>query len=110
MMAAMSRKVFDAHFKGVVVEHVPDDLHPGNRYIRVRPVWKGVDRPNVGGWGLLLRHEKLALRLKAAIEAGAVYGKVERLTDVNGKSYINTQLRLRILSRHMNADLKRLGF
>lgn len=78
--------------------------------ISVFPFWNGVDRPQGAGWGLrnTPAHNKLALRLKAALEAGVVYRSATVATDVNGKTYVATQGH--ILGRTLNADLKRLGF
>lgn len=78
--------------------------------ISVFPYWKGVDRPQGAGWGLrnTPRDLKLARRLKAALEAGAVYRNVTVGTDVDGNTYASTEGH--ILGRRLNADLTRLGF
>jgi hypothetical protein len=67
-----------------------------------------LDRRELSGWGLPLKHRKLAERLKRAIEAGVVYGRAAVATDVNGKTYLKSDWR--VFGRTMNADLKRLGF
>jgi len=105
-MDAASRAVFDRHFSHVeITVKSPEDEHP---YLSVEPIWRGVDRPHVGGWGLPMNHRTLAERLKRAVEAGAAYRCVSKCVDVYGKSYINTGSE--ILGRHMNADLRRLGY
>lgn len=67
-----------------------------------------VDRKCTGGWAVSLKHEKLAQRLVAAINAQKGLSNPKIATDVNGKTYIAyTQ---EVSGRHMNADLRRLGF
>lgn len=67
-----------------------------------------IDRPNVGGWGFGPKHQRLAERLAAAINAGVVFGTPELRTDINGKTFVNAPSK--VLGRTANADLKRLGF
>lgn len=78
--------------------------------LSVHIIWDSpaVDRTDVGGWGLGLRHRALAERLIRAINAGKAYRNPRLATDVNGKTYV--QADHTILGRHMNADLTRLGF
>lgn len=84
----------------------------GDGSISVHPIWKGVDRPNVGGYGLKATHRKLASRLAAALACPTVYtarpGHCELKTDINGQTYISAFAP--IIGRTLNADLKRLGF
>jgi hypothetical protein len=82
-------------------------------YVRVQftlNAYEGVplDRKEVMGWGLPLKHAALAKRLVRAIEAGKVYAVKGVQTDVYGKSYLVAHSV--VLGRTMNADLKRLGF
>jgi len=82
-------------------------------YIRVQTTldaYEGVplDRKEVMGWGLPLKHAALAKRLVRAIEAGKVYDVKGVQTDVYGKSYLVAHSV--VLGRTMSADLKRLGF
>ena len=67
-----------------------------------------LDRPSTGGFGLAAQHGKLAARLVAAINAGAVYTGAAVVRDINGASYVSASCQ--VLGRTMNADLKRLGF
>lgn len=78
--------------------------------ITVQAVWDGVDRPTTHGYGLLdtPSHRKLALRLKAAIEAGVVYPDPKIAVDNFGQTYV--QASAKVMGKYMNADLKRLGF
>ncbi len=80
------------------------------REITVDVIWSGepLDRPHTGGFGLKLSHRALALRLKRAIDAQAVHVNPGVVKDVNGKSYV--QADCRVLGRHMNADLRRIGY
>jgi hypothetical protein len=76
--------------------------------LSITPVWDGVDRPRSFSWGVKSTHRKLAERLKAAILAGVVFYKIQKGTDANGQTY--PTFSCRVSGRHMNADLKRLGF
>ena len=105
-MDAESRTVFDSHFSHVEVK--VETLQEGGAHLSVAPIWKGVDRPDVGGWGLPLADRRLADRLARAVEAGAAFGCVRRCTDVGGKSYISAGHA--VLGRKLNADLRRLGY
>jgi hypothetical protein len=72
----------------------------------VRPVWANVDRPTTSGW--FVSKPALRDRLVAAIKAGRAVTPHGIATDVGGKTYVATT---HVVSgRHMNADLKRLGF
>jgi len=88
------------------VDIVEDDVTPG---LLVKPIWKGVDRPFVGGWGIPIDARTLAERLKRAIEAGVVHSDARIETDANGSTYVATT-QVRVAGRTMNADLKRLGY
>jgi len=72
----------------------------------VHPVWADVDRPDTGGW--LVRGEKLARRLERAVRAGKALGPATIAVDVNGNTYV--QADHLVMSKYMNADLRRLGF
>lgn len=86
-----------------IVENVKED------FVSVQPHWKGVDRPNTGGYTVSLKHKPLALRLKIALESGALWIQEPKIaTDVNGKTYVNADIK--ILMRKCNSELKRLGF
>lgn len=75
----------------------------------------------VGGFGLSANHDALAHRLCNAIEAGVVYENLSLAQcdrDVDGQSRASSEQKefyvrvgkLNVIGRHMNADLKRLGF
>jgi hypothetical protein len=66
-----------------------------------------LDRPRTHGISTG-RNKDLAERLAAAINAGAVYPDPEVRTDVYGATYV--QASSRVMGRHLNADLRRLGF
>lgn len=76
--------------------------------ITVDPIWKGVDRPCTGGYGFSIKHRALAYRLKAAIESGKFYSDFAVVKDVNGKTYV--QCNAYSVGRHLNSDLRKLGF
>ena len=106
-MDAKSERLFRKHFAGCEIAHTVFDGTPS---LSVNPIWRGVDRPNVGGWGLSddSKGLKLAARLKSAIESGRAFCEVSLLTDCNQKSYVAAASP--ILGRTLNADLKRLGY
>jgi len=83
--------------------------YDGRMRIDIDVTWIGadLDRPHVGGWAISDK-PALATRLKTAIEAGAVYANPKIVKDSNGKTFV--QAKSLVLGRHMNADLKRLGF
>jgi hypothetical protein len=100
--AIATNATFAEHFSHVeIVETADGSLH-------VEPIWKGVDRPNVGGWAVGPTHRALAERLCRAVRSGAAFGDVTAKVDVNGATYINASHL--VLGRHMNADLRRLGY
>jgi hypothetical protein len=74
-------------------------------FVTVSPVWSDVDRPVTFGW---LVKKALTPRLVRAIRAGAAFRNVAVATDNAGKTYVSAEATL--LGRHMNADLKRIGF
>ncbi len=86
-----------------IVENVKEDRATVNVH------WKGVDRPNTGGYSMPLHHRGLAARLKTAIESGKIWIQEPKFaTDIYGKTYVAAALKIRM--RCCNADLKRLGF
>ena len=106
--AIATNATFAKHFDHVeIVERAARDFNDLGGLI-VEPIWKGVDRPNVGGWALGLQHRALAERLCRAVRSGAAFGDVTVKVDVNGQSYVNAQHL--VMGRHMNADLRRLGY
>lgn len=72
----------------------------------VRPIWAHVDRPDTGG--IVVRGRKLADRLRQAIRDGKAIEGIAVLVDVNGQTYVDA--RHHVLSRMLNADLRRLGY
>lgn len=84
------------------------EIQNRDTYWLVSPVWSGVDRPNVGGYSTGTNY-RLAERLAAFMKSGKAWiGSPEVLTDVDGKSYVNSSLRIN--TRCLNAELKRHGF
>jgi len=91
----------------VKVERDTDDHGTGRKDLWcVCPVWADVDLPDGFGW--LIRGERLARRLEAALRAGATLRKAEVRTNLNGQTYVADEHR--VMGRTMNADLRRLGF
>jgi hypothetical protein len=66
------------------------------------------DREDVYAWALPSKGRALASRLARAVQAGAVLKNPVVKTDVNGKTYVSAESQ--VMGRHMNADLKRLGY
>ena len=66
------------------------------------------DREDVYAWALPSKDGALASRLARAVQAGAVLTNPVVKTDVNGKTYVSVDSQ--VMGRHMNADLKRLGY
>ena len=69
-----------------------------------------IDRPK--NYGISCGHGKqgqtLANRVAAACKAGVLFGPATVKADVSGKTYVHADCR--VIGRHLNADLKRLGF
>lgn len=82
--------------------------------LTVRVSWQpqdGLDRLNCYAWGLgddTPNHRRLAARLIAAINDGAVIEPSDPYVDVDGNQGWHS--RATILGRTMNADLRRLGY
>jgi len=80
--------------------------------IVVCPIWRGVDRPSAGGISLGHKDDKSVSRylprVVACILAGAFHEVHGIKTDVYGKTYVNATAK--VYGRHLNADLKKLGF
>lgn len=88
------------------LERVDITTDPDDGHLSVWPVWRDVDRPCTSG--MAVKDNRMAARLAAAIEAGAALTNQGTLTDVDGKTYVNT--RWHVLGRTLSADLRRLGF
>lgn len=91
-----------------VIPYTPGDTNkgpmlPGN--VAIEYHWEGVDRPCSYCIICRARHVK---RLMAACEAGVLFKSPEVKTDVNGKTYVDAICM--VSGRHINADLKRLGY
>jgi hypothetical protein len=65
-------------------------------------------REDVYAWALPSKDGALASRLARAVQAGVVLTNPVVKTDVNGKTYVSAESQ--VMGRHMNADLKRLGY
>ena len=77
------------------------------RCVTVTPIWRGVDRPI--GFGISCADDaKLAMRLKAAIEAGAAFKNIEVRVDVAGKTFMCEEMA--VMGRYLNGDLRKLGY
>lgn len=88
------------------LERVDVKTDPDDGHLSVWTVWSDVDRPCISG--MAVKDRRMAARLTAAIEAGAAVTRGGTLTDVNGKTYVDEHWH--VLSRMLNADLRRLGF
>jgi hypothetical protein len=82
----------------------------GEQCISADVVWHGadLDRPHTDGWSLAINKMSLAMRLKKAVDVGAVFQNPKIVTDINGKTYVSAEGHL--MGRYLNAELKRLGF
>ena len=65
-----------------------------------------VDRKDVYGWAVL--NHDLADRLIRAVHGGRAITVEGVKTDITGKTYAATNVA--VTGRHMNADLRRLGY
>lgn len=83
-----------------------DDFRPHAAFV-VTAHWDGVDRPRTHSISCG-QDQKLAQRLADAMAAGRVYADAHVTTDVNGQTYVAAASR--VMGRHLNRDLKALGF
>lgn len=74
-------------------------------YVLVEFHWNGVDRPCTYGISCT---EKDAPRLVAACNDGVLFSKPTVSRDSEGKTYVNATCN--VLGRHLNADLRKLGY
>lgn len=93
-------KVFMWH---EVNDKVPKSIHPGDVLVEFH--WDGVDRPCT--YGIIVRERHLK-RLTAACKAGALFKDPVIKRDIHGKTYMEAPCQ--VSAKHINADLKRLGF
>jgi len=105
-MDTESQEVFDKHFDYVKFYLRPCGACCNKSVGVIDPVWKGVDRPIVGGW--VHHNVKTAKRMVDAVYTGAAFSVVKRLVDVNKRTYIGTVSI--IYWKQANADLKKLGY
>ena len=82
-------------------------------YLRAEIHWTGADLDRSCVHGISLgkdspRKRALSDRLTRAVACGAAHTTPQIKADVNGNTYVDA--RCRVLGRHLNADLKRLGF
>ena len=87
------------------------DLHPGFTVVTTwMPEDGDLDRRDGLNYGFndTKPDRYLAARLVRALDAGAALVFKSIGTDVNGKTYVQSEGR--VFGRHMNADLKRLGY
>ena len=73
---------------------------------QVKFIWDGVDRPV--SQIICTGTTKLAERVVEACKGGVLFVNVKVLTDINGKTYMGTSCQ--VIGKHLNADLKRLGY
>lgn len=76
-------------------------------YFVVYPVWKNVDRPISSSFSCGKRLD-LAKRLENAFLDGVAYDHAQIKRDVNDKTYVDFQMKIRM--RSLNAELNRLGY
>jgi len=109
-MDAMAVEVLghlEVKFTGVDIRWEPAEDKFSPAHYSVWPTFSGVDRERSSGWGTG-KSRPLANRLAKAIRAGVAIADLEVLTNVNGETYVS--YRHVVGARHLNADLKRLGF
>lgn len=80
----------------------------GEDYFTIMPIWKGVDRPCVGGITVPTTMAKVKDRIVKAMQVGAFWSAAEIKTDVNGKTYVCATSR--VYMKRANADLKKIGY
>lgn len=83
-----------------------DDIRPNDSYV-VTPVWGGVDRPTTHSISTA-QNLALAKRLQRAMLDGAVFNNPHILTDNGGQTYVASGCR--VMGRHLDRDLKNLGY
>ena len=88
--------------------HITRDADTGEYTVTTSWVGAPLDRPSTHGYRFGPRHRRLAERLAAAIDAGAVYSDPTVTRDINGATYVAATAR--VLGKYANADLRRLGY
>lgn len=83
-----------------------DEYRPKDSYV-VSPIWAGVDRPMVHSISTG-SNLGLAKRLQRAMLDGVVFNNPQIRTDNYGHTYVASGCR--VMGRHLNADLKKLGY
>jgi hypothetical protein len=87
------------------IQHFTNELGDGYSVVFR---WTGVDRPVTHSIGTG-KNRRLAERLAAAVTSGAVFASAPEVRrDVYGATYV--EVRLHVMGRHLNADLRRLGY
>lgn len=76
--------------------------------ILVQPYWKNVYFQTGSGWSLKPTDYPLAVRLVAAIKDGVIYTNARVQKNSIGQTYVAHGYS--ISNRHVDRDLKRLGF
>lgn len=69
---------------------------PGS--LTVRPIWKGVDRPNGFGYSFRPEDHQYAYRLRDLILSGKAYDGAVVKTDINGKTYMSAGQRFAVMT------------
>ena len=83
---------------------------PESGSILIKPIWKGVDRPEGGGISLRPTMKADAIRLRDLILRGDAYEGVEVKTDVTGKTYMSVIPRFAVMELAEDLDmLDRIG-
>lgn len=70
----------------------------------------GVDRSDVAAWSFHAKQRPLAERLKKCIEDGKAFLGYLIETDEDGHTYIAQENAAFFHGRHMNVELKKLGY
>lgn len=104
----MDKRKFARYFDRCTVteQHICSAEEAEFQYL-IEPIWKGVDRPKVGGW--LTTNQKLASRMQKAVQDGAAFSKIEVRRDINNKTYISSTCKI-YWKRRASTDLKKLGY
>ena len=82
-------------------------IQDGDEYY-VNAYWSGepLDRPHTFGW--LVEKKKDAERLVRCVNDQAAFGLPQVAVDAQGQTYV--QATACVMGRHLNADLKLLGY
>jgi len=85
---------------------IEEDWEDGG--IIIAPIWKDVDRPNVGGIGIPSRDAAFVPKIEQAMRDGAFWSRAEIKVDSAGQTYVCVTER--VVGRTMKATLREIGY